>query len=220
MKPGIVFTSGIVALAISFCACVVRADDKIIYETNFEKVDAGKTPEGFLILDGQFTVKEDNGNKVLELPGAPLESYGLQFGPTTNANVAASARFFGTAKGRRYPVFGIGLNGAGGYRLQVAPSKKQLELCKANEVVRGVPFEWKTGEWLWLKLQVREVKDGQFRIEGKVWSQSATEPAEWIITMDDNGEPPPGRASIVASPFSGTPIQFDDFKVTAVNNKP
>ena len=42
-----------------------------------------------LVLDGAFAVKAEGGNKFLELPGAPLDTYGLLFGPTVSANIAA-----------------------------------------------------------------------------------------------------------------------------------
>src|SRR5258705_12614603 len=91
------------------------AQPKPLYENNFEKAEVGKLPEGFLALDGGFVVKEEQGNKVLELPGAPLDSFSVQFGPTESADVAISARIKGTAKGRRFPTLGVGVNGVAGY---------------------------------------------------------------------------------------------------------
>src|SRR5438874_13641621 len=63
------------------------AEGKVIYENNFEKAEVGKVPEDFLVLDGAFTVKEEGGNKFLELPGAPLDTFGLLFGPTQGPGV-------------------------------------------------------------------------------------------------------------------------------------
>src|SRR5437867_13021253 len=65
---------------------------KTLYENNFEKAEVGKVPPDFLVLDGGFAVKEENGNKVLELPGAPLDSFAVQFGPAEADNVTVSAR--------------------------------------------------------------------------------------------------------------------------------
>src|SRR5687768_4410176 len=78
-----------------------------LYENNFEKSDAGKVPEEFLILDGGFVVNQDQNNKFLELPGAPLETFGFLFGPTEKENVEVSARVYGTGKGRRFPSFAL-----------------------------------------------------------------------------------------------------------------
>src|SRR5436190_21208204 len=106
--------------------------DKALYENDFEKAALDKVPDDFLVLDGQFAVKEEGGNKFLELPGAPLDSFGVLFGPTEKEGTAVSARIFGTHKGRRYPTFAIGLNGQGStaFRLQVSPARKALELYR------------------------------------------------------------------------------------------
>src|SRR2546422_2778071 len=75
------------------------AEPKLIYENNFEKAEVGKVPEDFLVLEGAFAVKEESGNKFLELPGAPLDTFGLLFGPTESEGMVVSARVYGTAKG-------------------------------------------------------------------------------------------------------------------------
>jgi hypothetical protein len=38
---------------------------------------------------------------------------------------------------------------------------------------------------------------------------------EWMISLDEKSPPPAGRPSIWGSPYSGTPIRFDDLMVTA-----
>src|SRR6185369_3874968 len=65
-----------------FFSVTLFAQNSVLYENNFEKEQVGKVPENFLVLDGGFTVKEEAGNKFLELPGSPLDSYSVQFGPT------------------------------------------------------------------------------------------------------------------------------------------
>src|SRR5947207_9384054 len=128
--------------------------EKPLYENNFEAAAVDKVPEDLLVLDGCFAVKEEGGNKFLELPGAPLETYGVLFGPTEPANVSITARIFGTSKGRRFPAFAIGANGVGGLKLQVSPGKKQVELYKGDEVVASAPYNWESGTWTMLRLQV------------------------------------------------------------------
>src|SRR5438046_3178588 len=168
---------------------------KAIYENDFEKSALDKVPDDFLLLDGQFAVKEEGGNKFLELPGAPLDTFGLLFGPTEKEGTAVSARIFGTGKGRRYPTFAVGLNGQGSsaYRLQVSPAKKALELFKGDEVKATVPYEWQSGAWAWLRLQVRKVKDGQWKVEGKAWADK--EPPAWLVSFDEKEQPVAGKAS-------------------------
>ncbi len=178
----------------------------------------GKTPDDFLILDGNFAVQQDAGNKFLELPGAPLDTYGALFGPTVKTNVAVSARVFGTGKGRRFPTFAVGLNGQSGYKLQVSPAKKMLELYHGEDLITSVAYEWKSGQWTMLSLQVVKTGDA-WKVEGKAWTQGETEPAAAVISASEKTEPNAGRASIWGSPFATTPIWYDDLVVKKVETK-
>lgn len=211
---------GILAASTVSLALVLRAQSaKPLYENNFEKNAVGSVPGDFLIQDGAFTVKEETGNKFLELPGAPLDTFGLYFGPTEKDGLSATARFFGTGKGRRFPTFAIGLGAGGLYRLQVSPAKKLLELYKGEVVKATVPHDWQSGTWTFLKLQVRKIKDGEWKVEGKVWAQGKAEPEGWGILYEEKEEPIAGRASLWASPYAGTPIRFDDLVVAPVSAK-
>jgi hypothetical protein len=62
---------------------------------------------------------------------------------------------------------------------------------------------------------VRKVSEGQWRVEGHAWKQGAAEPTTWTLKQDETAEPTPGRASVWGSPYSGTPIRFDDLTVAA-----
>ena len=193
---------------------------KPIYENNFETAVIDKVPEDFLVLDGQFAVKEEGGNKFLELPGAPLDTFGALFGSTEKEGTAVSARIFGTGKGRRYPTFAIGLNGQGSsaYRLQVSPAKKALELFRGDEVKATVPYEWQSGAWTRLRLQVRKVKEGQWKVEGKAWTDK--EPSAWLVSLDEKEQPVAGKASIWGSPYATTPIRFDELRLVSATDDP
>ena len=187
-----------------------------LYENNFEKAEAGKLPDEFMALAGDFVVKSDGTNQFLELPGSPLDSFAVQFGPTESADVVAGTRIFSTAKGRRSPTFGVGLGGVAGFKLQVSPGKKALELLKDQEVKTSLAFDWRSGTWTQLRLQVRKVKAGEWSIQGKAWPQGSAEPKEWMVSCDETEEPVGGRASVLGSPFAGTPIWFDDLRVERV----
>src|SRR6266545_7503703 len=168
----------------SLAACLLAQERKPFYENNFEKAELDKVPDDFLVLDGQFAVKEESGNRFLELPGAPLDTFGALFGPTEKEGTAVSARVFGTSKGRRYPTFAVGLNGQGtsAYRLQVSPAKKALELFKGDELKSSAPYEWQSGGWTRLRLQVRKVKEGEWKVEAKVWIDGSKEPPAPVIS--------------------------------------
>jgi hypothetical protein len=180
-----------------------------LYKNDFEAAALDQEPEGMLITAGDFKVKQDGAGKVLELPGDPLDTFGLLFGPSQKAGVTASARFFGTKKGRKFPTFGVSLGGVGGYRLQVSPAKKALEIFQGDEGRHTVPFEWTDAAWTSLRIQTRQAGDG-WVVEGKAWPAGAPEPAAWTITFSVKDEPAAGRAGIWGSPYAGTLIRFDD----------
>src|SRR3954463_5579301 len=152
------------------------AHGQVLYTNNFDSAELGKVPDDFLVLAGDFAVKAEDGNKFLELPGSPLDSFGVQFGPGGNPEVSVSARIKATARGRRFPICGVGLNGVAGYRLQVSPGKKLLELYRDQELKGSAPFEWKSDSWTKLRLRVHKDAAGGWRIEGKAWTEGSAEP--------------------------------------------
>ena len=199
-------------LAFGLAAFTAQAAEPL-YQNNFEKTQIGEVPDDFLVLDGDFAVKQEGGNKYLELPGAPLDAFGFMFGPSARHGNEISARMFGTKKGRRYPVFGIALNGVNGYRLQVAPAKRAIELLKGSAVVAKVPFRWGGGEWLRLALWVEQTGAAEWTVSGRVWTDGKKAPAKPTITHKEAKEPRNGKPSIWGSPYSGTPIRYDDIVV-------
>jgi hypothetical protein len=207
----------VAALSFALLAPAGAAELKPVYENNFTAAVVDKVPDDMLVLDGAFGVKEEGGNKFLELPGAPLETFGVLFGPTEAAGLNVTARIHGTGKGRRFPTFGIGLNGVGGYRLQASPAKKLIELYKGDDMVTNAPFTWASDSWTMLRLQSRKMKDGEFKVEGKAWKQGDPEPKEWLIAHTDKAETPAGRPSLWGNPYAGTAIRYDDLKVERVS---
>ena len=208
--------AALVTVAMAENRPLMAEDAKPLYEMNFEQAEVGKVPECFLVLDGAFEVKQEEGNKFLELPGAPLDSFGVLFGPAEKSGVSVTARIRSTSHGRRYPAFGVGLNGQSGYRLQVSPGKKALEIYKGDLVVASTPYDWKSGEWTMFQFQIMKAGD-VWKLAGKVWLQGATEPSQALVSYDETEEPSAGRASIWGNPFATTPIQFDDLAVRSVS---
>ncbi len=198
-------------------ACFAQ-NGAVLYQNDFQKAELDKIPEDLIVLDGAFAVKEKEGNLFLELPGAPLDTFGVLFGPAEKDGITASARVYATAKGRRFPTFALGLNGTSGYRLQITPAKKALELFRSDTLKTSVPFQWESGKWTHLRLQFRKASAG-WKIEGRVWFEGQPEPASWMISAEETEEVPAGRAAVFGSPFSGTPIDFDDLVVARIPNK-
>jgi len=204
----------VLALSLPVFPARVGAEGRVVFEQNFEKLPKGELPPEFLTLNGVFAVVEEQGSKLVELPGSPLEDFGFLFGPSEASGQESSARIFGTKQGRKFPTFALGVNGGGGYKIRVAPGKKAIELLKGDEVSRSVAFEWKSGEWTHLKLRVRKTGDG-VKVEGKAW-QGDKEPEEWALSLDEKEPLPPGKSGVWGMPYAGTPIRFDDLRVQAV----
>lgn len=185
-----------------------------LYENDFSESTPGSVPDDFLVLDGDFEVREEEGNRFLELPGEPLDTFGVLFGPSKRDELAVGARIYGSNQGRRFPAFGVGLNGIGGYRMQISPAKRKVELYRNDQLVKAVDYRWKPETWYQFRLQLRQTGEEQWEVHGKVWPQGESKPTEWTIHYVDSQEPFPGRPSVWGIPYSGQPIRFDDLVVT------
>src|SRR5688572_21463397 len=137
----------VVILLIALLAVHARAASTNLYQNDFEKAEVRSVPDDMMVMEGGFTVVEESSNRFLELPGAPLETFGVLFGSTETNGVSVSARVFGTGKGRRFPAFAVGLNGVGGYKLQVSPAKRMVELYRGDELLTSAAYEWAPGTW-------------------------------------------------------------------------
>ncbi len=207
MKSSRLFLPALIA------ACTVAHAAEPLYKNDFEAEPLDKAPAQTMVIAGTFEVKKDGANQVLELPGEPLDTFGMLFGPSAKDDITATARFFGTKKGRKFPTFGLSLNGVGGYRLQVSPAKNALEFIRTDEVKQGVPFTWTNESWTKLRLTIRKSGAG-WVIEGKAWADGSPEPEKPMITVEEKDEPKAGRAGLWGSPYAGTPIRFDDLLIT------
>jgi hypothetical protein len=208
-------------LAVLCLLCAFRfeslaAEPTLVYRNDFQTNQAGKLPEDMLVLDGNFSIKSEGTNKFLQLPGAPLDTFSVQFGPVETNPACISALIRSTAKGRRAPSFGIGLYGVAGFRLQVSAGKQSLEILKDQTSFASVPFDWKSGEWTVLRLQGRALTHSMWKIEGKAWTKGQPEPSACQVSADYKADAPlAGRCSVFGSPFAGTPIQFDDLEISS-----
>ncbi len=207
------FVISILAILITATA-LFAADSGPVFTEDFEKGEVGKVPEGFLVLAGGFAIQEEKGNKFLELPGAPLDSFGVMFGPNEKAGSSATARVLATKKGRKFPAFGLSLQGAGGYRLQVSAAKEKLEIFKGDIAQTSVDYSWMSGVWTRLRIQINEGANGKWVVEGKAWPDGQPEPKDWMISLELPEEPAKGRPAVWGNPFSGTPIRFDDLAIS------
>jgi hypothetical protein len=188
------------------------------YRNDFSNATTGQLPKDLQSVGGGFRVAEVEGNKVLELPGEPLEIGGLLFGPPEKA-LDVRAKVMAEKSGRRMPEFGVGTGDVGGYRLMYIPAAHRLELRHGDEVIAASDKldEFTPGRWTWLRLRVAKNAEGRWFADGKLWPAEANtpEPPAWKVTFEVKEPASPGRASVWAVPFSGKPIRFDDLSVSA-----
>jgi hypothetical protein len=192
---------------------LVVAGEGALFVSHFENAPEGEALKDVVPINGTFVVKSFEGKKVLEIPGDPVDGYGMLFGPDGLTEATVSARVYATSTGKRMPEFGVGLGDTAGYRLWVMPMTGELQIVKGDDVVAKVSYAgWKSGEWMNLKFGV-EVRGGKILLEGKAWGVKDAEPSSWMVHVQENGEAVKGRASIWGSTYSSTPIRFDGLVV-------
>lgn len=201
---------GLLALAVAGCAGMPRSDGGTAL--SFADENVGAVPEALMILKGRFRIAEDGGERFLELPGEPLDTFGAVFGPFAANGQSVRARVMGTPRGRRAPQIGVGLNGAGGFRLWLSPAKREVEISRGKRRLSSTPYAWTPGSWTRLAFSAAPRGDGAWIVRGKAWTDGEPEPEHWLVEAVDPDSPPPGRPSVWGIPYAGTPIRFDDLE--------
>jgi hypothetical protein len=199
----------------ALCCAAVALGAAEKYHTDVSGAELGKLPSDVQAVTGGYKVATFENDKVLELPGEPLDVFGLLFGPPGAAEVDVRARAWSAASGRRTPEFGVGTGDVAGYRLMLLPASRRLELRRGDEPVTSVEMKepWRSGTWTLLRLRVAKQANGHWSVQGKAWPAQGTEPQDWQLSYDAAQAPHAGRASVWGVPFSGQPIRFDDLSV-------
>ena len=191
--------------------CVTAASAEPV-KIDFEEYEKDSEPDDLFVIEGTFTVIEEDESKVLRLEPQPLSESGIIFGKSMKGAGEVSAEIKSTRKRRSTPRFGIGLHGISGYRLRVVPAKKKVELVKSEEVVKTAAFDWASGEWTNLRLVI-EGADEKWIVKGWVWAKGKEAPKEPTISLESDKKPGQGKASIWGTPYAGTPIFFDNIRI-------
>ena len=88
------------------------------------------------------------------------------------------------------------------------------------ERIASAEYVWKNDTWTHLRLRIRKAGEGEWKVEGRAWTEGTDEAAEWTIAFVEKAEPLAGKPSVWGSPFSGQPIRFDDLVVVKLPSKP
>ncbi|MFI5380932.1 MAG: hypothetical protein ACHRHE_16665 [Tepidisphaerales bacterium] len=204
----------LLASMLAFLLCAAAKAPSIDYFNDFEKAEPDAVPSELMVFpgDAKFAVVQEPGNRFLRVTPTPVDGFGVLFGADDPATTAVEARIRTTAVKQRFPEFGVGLGGSSAYRIWLMPATGELQLLKGDEVTARRPYEWKSGTWTRFKLQLQPAGEGKWKLTGKAWPDGSPEPAAWMLTWDETAKPMTGRASVAASPYSETPVDFDDLK--------
>jgi hypothetical protein len=202
-----------VTLAFSLLTAGAAFADPKKFSFDCEAWAEGEPPKEVFVVEGKINVVAKDKNKALEIGVGELVDACALLGDSANGSASIEARVFGTKQGRAMPRFAIGVHGQSGYRLVVFPAQKQLQLAKGDEVVKSIPYTWTSESWTQLKLEVKKGADNKWAITCKAWPADAAEPKEASITHEDTTLKGQGKCSMWGTPFSNTPIYFDDLKV-------
>lgn len=184
------------------------------FTVNADEWAEGEVPKEVFIVEGKIQIAAKDGNKAIVIdPGSELTDACAQVGTSAAGESSIEARVFASKRARSVPKFGISVHGMSGHRLLVNAAKKQLEIFKSDTVVASVPFTWTPDAWLKLKLEVKRGEGDAWVITGKAWPADAAEPAEPTIKADAKGLKGQGKAGVWGTPYSQTPIYFDDITV-------
>ena len=175
----------------------------------------GSYPGGSTPKKGKWYV--DASAKKLKVAVEPLVEAWFEFGPEIRekgATIQAMGR--APSEARVKSRMGVGLYGHNGFQLRLLFAKNELEIVRRGEILKSVPYRLKVAQLYRMELSVIEDEDN-WLISGRVWEEDAIRPAEPSITDRALGDellfPLAGRPVLVATPFSGVPVEFAAAKV-------
>ena len=182
------------------------------YHEDFSGCGIGEEPESLFILDGHYSVQEENkGQKYLQLPGTPMGDFGLLFGPRIkDRGLALRFSFFATKKGRRMPSIAAGIGGVRSLRLRLNPAARSLVISHDETILKQIPFVWKDGIWWDVCFQAIPTSQNLTRVKCKLWPKKEEEPKAWFLEEEFKQEYEGGKCALWGVPYASTPILFDD----------
>ncbi|MDF1825272.1 MAG: hypothetical protein P1U68_11560 [Verrucomicrobiales bacterium] len=170
----------------------------------------GAYPGGATPLSGSWYTEKSAVK--LKAKAEPLVMGSIEFGPEIRekgATICALAR--GPGGGRLKSRFGAGLYGKNGFCLRIDQGKQVMELVRRGMVIKAVEF--KADPETLYEIELNVVEDAEnWMVTGRVWEYEADRPKEPAFTYrmysDELLFPLAGRPFLVATPFSGEPVQF------------
>lgn len=194
----------------------VRVFPPLPWSETFDSYAANSAPPSWVSMTLKFTVRDQNGNKVLAklTEGSSLLSRSRAYiGPSNWSNYTVESDVFATQKRRQQGDAGVI---AQRYVLTLYGNSQMLHLEPWQpETVRtkSIPYSWKPDTWYRLKLEVENLPDGKTRARGKAWPANEPEPAAWMVERIDPIPNRQGAPGIFGNGLSE--VYFDNIKVYA-----
>lgn len=197
----------------SLALSAAAAETTKTFSFDCEAWSEGAPPQEVFVVDGTIKITARDGGKVITIDPNPITDATAQLGDSSSGSSSIAARVFASKKGRSTPRFGVSVHGMNGYRLIVNPARKTLDLVKSDAVIKSVPYTWTTDTWTRIRLDVKKTGETGWSITGKAWPADGEEPKEPLIQHTDDTLKGQGKAAIWGTPFSETPIFFDDIQI-------
>ncbi len=199
----------------------VRVLPTIPFKLDFEKIDDGKPPAGWVGSGLKFLVGTLGGQKALKKVAndarfADGEGF---FGLPTWKDYTIQADILGTEARRQMPNVTL-VNS--GYQLLLMGVQQRLRIVSwipQPRLDQTLSFSWKPSVWYTMKFRY-EIVGEKGLLRGKVWPRDETEPAAWTIELEDpipssGGSPGiQAYAAGITAKSPGAEAYFDNLQVT------
>ena len=208
----------------------VRLVPPLPYREDFDELELGEAPPGWITSKLKSQVSEHEGQIVLrklaERPSPPFARLRGYIMPPLPAGYTVQSDMLGIPKRNRF-LPDMGLINSGYLLILTGTSERQRLLRVVSwspvpRIVKEVEYPWEGDTWYTTKLSV-DLKDGEGIIRAKVWSRAQAEPESWNLTMEDpcpNQGGSPGLyayAVAITSKSKGTEVLFDNVAITSNN---
>jgi outer membrane protein assembly factor BamB len=210
----------------------VRVVPPLPYHEDFEGLEPGQAPPGWITSRVKSQVAEYEGQKVLrklaERPSPPFARLRCYIMPPIPTGYTVRSDILGIPKKNRFlPDMGL-INS--GYLLILTGTSERSRLLRlvswspVPRIIREIPYPWEGDKWYATKLSV-DLQNGRGLVRAKVWLRDEPEPDDWTLTMDDpcpnqGGSPGLYAYSVaITSKSKGTEVLFDNVAITP-NNEP
>jgi len=208
-------------------AARLRIVPDLPYEEDFESLEEGSVPPGWIASNRRTVVETIDGNKVFRKladnpspPFARIRGFTL---PAVEGPHTVQADMLGQHKRNRFmPDMGLMNSGYKGLLIGTSETTRRLRIvawAAMPRIVSEIEYDWKPDVWYTMKLAV-DASASSEHVKLKVWPRGEPEPAAWNVTLTDpipQNDGSPGLYAYstgITSKSPGTEVLFDNLKVT------